>query len=525
MKTLTEIAAALLVATVSLETTAADPPKDAAEPAKDAKAPAKAGAKEPIPLAGWRDGPYLKDESGKYFFFLGGRIDLDFFDFAGSGVTSVPANAGGLGLKARLFVRRIRPEFGGELWKTVSFFFAPEFGGQPLGNDNGRAETAAAGAGTAPTADTAQFAPVQSASASASIIDAFVNVRALPELNFQVGQFYVPFGMENQSSEKGSNNIDRPVAVRSFVTPQNRDIGIAVWGDIGGKAPVLSYEAGVFQGDGQNRPGVDNRFDGVGRVFVRPVAVKKGHTLEKFQVGMSARYGDRDPHNVGYDAAAISTPGGWQMWRPTYRDSKKRLIHVLPADAQVAVGGELRVPVWRFDVRSEAYWVDNGTREGVDGFQLTNIERLGKMRGVGWYAQVGVWAYGDTFITGDPGMSRRPPKKNIAEPPKFKHGLELVAVASGVHANYDGASRAGDYDAKTPGSPKVGSRITVYQFGGTANYWVSRNFRASFSYNAYYTPKSGSNENLAQVPGNTVTPADPDAHLLHEFSARLGAYF
>jgi hypothetical protein len=122
-------------------------------------------------------------------------------------------------------------------------------------------------------------------------------------------------------------------------------------------------------------------------------------------------------------------------------------------------------------------------------------------------------------------MSRRPPKKNLAEPEKFQHGLELVGVVSGINASYDGASREGLYDAKTPGASKgPGTRITVYQFGFTTNYWVTKHFRASAAYTGYLTPESGTTDNLAVIPGNTLKP-DSGAHLFHELSARLGANF
>src|SRR5438067_13699286 len=89
MRTLADAAAALFVTTLSAYAVAAGPPPP------------------PPPLAGWRDGPFLRDETGRYVLYVGGRIDIDCYDFAGSGVTSVPANGGGLGLKARLFMRRL----------------------------------------------------------------------------------------------------------------------------------------------------------------------------------------------------------------------------------------------------------------------------------------------------------------------------------------------------------------------------------------------------------------------------------
>jgi hypothetical protein len=479
---------------------------------------------EAIPFAGWRDGPYLRDEQGRFELFLSGRMQLDFYDFFGSRVKDITAPDGGQAFKPRLFLRRLRPEIGGELFGRINFYLGLELGGQGLGNANGKTENAAANAGQAPTADTASFAAVQSAGASASLTDTWINVRALPELSFQIGQYDAPFSLENQTGDKFLALMERSLAIRSFVFPTNKEIGITAWGDLGRTTRIAGYELGVFLGDGQNRVGIDNKFDYMGRVFALPFAPLKG-LAEKIQLGVSARYGDRDKHQVGYDYQPIATAGGINLWRTTYRDSHNRTTHVLPAGGQLALGGELRVPLWRFDLRSEAYWVHNQTREAIDGYQLTNSERFGQVRGVGWYAQLSVWAAGDTFITPDPGLSRRPVKTNRAKQPAFKHGLEIVALISGVHAEYDGAGRSGEYDSKTPGAPGTATKIDIFQYGFGANYWVTRMFRASVNYNLYHTPKSGTADNQAVVPGNTVKEKDPDAHMIHEVSARIGLTF
>ncbi len=519
--------AAVLGQTLPAATVPAEPPA-AALPATAPPAAAKpAAAKpEPIPFAGWRDGPYLRDAEGRYELYLTGRMQLDFYDYFGSKVQDITAPEGGQALKARLFFKRLRPEFGGELWGRVQFYFAAELGGQSLTNANGKSENAAAGAGQAPAADTASFAAVQSVGATASLTDDWINLKAFPELNFQLGQYDAPFSMENQTSDKFIALMERSLAIRGFVCPSNKEMGIAAWGDLGRRVKVAGYQIGVFQGDGQNRIGVDNKLDYIGRVFATPFAPLKG-LAEKIQIGMSARWGLRDKNQVGYDYQAITSGGGINLWRTTYKDSHQRTTHVIPDANQLAIGGELRVPLWRFDLRSEAYWAHNQTREAVDGFQLVNTERFGQVRGIGWYAQLSVWAGGDAFITGDPGFSARPPKKNRAKPPDFKHGLELVALVSGVHAEYDGGSRSEPrfYDSKTPGASGTPAPIDIYQYAFGANYWVTKMFRASLNYSIYHTPKSGSPNNSAVVPGNIATDKDPDAHFLHELSARLGITF
>src|SRR5262249_3432497 len=153
----------------------------------------------------------------------------------------------------------------------------------------------------------------------------------------------------------------------------------------------------------QNRPSVDARVDFMGRIFVRPFAGVGSSDLARFtQIGVSARHGDRDPSHVGYDYAPMITAQGFVLWKPTYTDSLGRQVHIIPSGAQNTIGGELRIQVSRFALQGEAYYVINNTREAVDGYQLTNTERLGRMKGVAWYAQASVWPVGDAFLGPEP---------------------------------------------------------------------------------------------------------------------------
>ena len=329
--------------------------------------------------------------------------------------------------------------------------------------------------------------------------------------------------MENRTSDTVLPFVERNLAIRGFVFPTGKEIGLTVWGELG-QNKLLNYEVGVFSGDGENRPGVDAYPDFMGRIFVKPFAGRKG-MLERAQVGLSARTGQRDQKYVGYDYARITTAQGFTLWNPAYKDSLGRNIHVIPSGAQNAISSEVRVPISRFDVRGEVYYVANNTREAVEGFQLTNTERLGRVKGVGWYLQFSAWPLGDTFINGDPGMTR-PSKIDLSKPTSIKKGLEVLALVAGVNADYDGAIRDGAYDANTPGvGQPAGNSITTYQLGLGANYWYTKHVRLSLNYNAYLTPGSGSPDNLASVPGNLGANADPNSHAMHELTTRVGVAF
>jgi phosphate-selective porin OprO and OprP len=499
------------------------PPPPASPPAPpqpDGKV--EAAANEEPPLAGWHGVFFLRDPNDWFIFYPRGRMHWDITAFAGPGVSDLKAPDGGTALSTRLFARRLRFELAGTFFKRFDFLMGVDFGGQPLSNANGKTETAAGPAGSDPTADTARFAPVQAVSSQAVLANAWINARIIPEFQLMLGQEKAPFSLENRTSNNTHTWMERSLPIRSFAFPSGKEIGLTAWGDVL-DPPVLSYEVGWFLGDGQNRGQVDDRFDWLGRVFTRPFNGQKGF-FDKWQIGLSAKHGERDPDEVGYDYAAVSTGHGFQLWSPTYRDSLKRVVHVLPSGAQNEIGGELRLTFGPVALQGEAYYVANHTREAIDGFQLTNTERLGSITGVGWYAQLSGWPFGDAFIDGDPGLTR-PTKVKFDKPFEVQYGLELFGIVGGVNASYDGASREGAYDSKTPGADGVGTDIVTYEYGLGASFWYTKFLKLSFNYIIYHTPGSGSSDNLAAVPGNIVKEPDPDAHLLHEIGTRAHLSF
>ncbi|HEY4122957.1 MAG TPA: porin, partial [Byssovorax sp.] len=416
------------------------------------------------PLAGWNKVFFLRDSHDWFHLYPGGRVNVDADAFFGPGVSDTLAPDGGNGLQPKIFLRRARLELAGDFTKYVNFLLSVEFGGQPLTNANGKTQNAAASPGQSPTADTAKFGAVQATAASAALFDVWLNLRAAREFNVMIGQEKTTLSMENRTSDNQTPLMERNVAIRGFVVPTQREIGLTAWGDIG-KNTVVGYEGGVYLGDGQNRSQVDEHFDGIGRVFVRPFAADASSPVQHAQIGVSGRYGQRDPRYVGYDESPITTGQGYALWNTTYKDSLGRTIHVIPSHAQAIYGGELRVPVWRLALQSEAYYVASDTREAVDGYQLTNTERFGELKGVGWYAMLSAWPWGQPFIAGDPGFVR-PTEVDFGHPPDPpKAAVELLAVVAGVDASYDGASRQGTYDSKTPGADGgPGTAIQIRQF-------------------------------------------------------------
>src|SRR5262249_28588217 len=127
--------------------------------------------------------------------------------------------------------------------------------------------------------------PVEAPLQKPGITDAFVNYGPSTWANVQVGQFLLPFTMENRVSDNTTPFLERSLVARGLGAPLTRDIGAMFWG----QAPktLFYYTIGLYTGDGPNRTNADNRFDVVGRAFARPFIGQHGLLVKDAQVGLS----------------------------------------------------------------------------------------------------------------------------------------------------------------------------------------------------------------------------------------------
>jgi phosphate-selective porin len=499
----------------------ADAPLFPAEPAPST--PTVAGI-DGQPLAGYHGGVfYLRDKQDNFRLYVGGRAQVDFYGFFGPGVADTT-------LKSTLLLRRIRPELSGELFKRVAFQISGDFGTTGVSDFEGTNELRAAAPGETPTVSTARYGSAQGVAVRAGPTDVFLNARICDCLNVQLGQFNAPFTMENRTSDNSTPFMERSLAVRVLGIPSNKELGAMAWGNPFG---WLGYEVGVFMGDGQNRPNIDNRFDTMGRAYVRPLASQRG-PLRDLQVGGSVRYGQRDPDYVNYDVVNATTQGGATFWRSVYRGDGG-YIHVIPSGAQLGLAGELRIPFDRVDLTGEFVYINNDTREAFEGFQAKNTERLGGFEGFAYYAQVGYWPFGSAYVNGRPG-DMRPTHVDLSRPdspPKL--GLQLLVRWQQLRVRYESAGRAGIVNPQN-----IDGKIKVDALSLGANFWATKHLRFTVNYvldmfpgSAPLSPSdpSGPKQSAKQravAPGNTQTsnPSARDtAHSLHELLFRAGVSF
>ncbi len=454
----------------------------------------------PAPPEGWAAGYhngnfYIRSPDDVFRLYVQGRVHADFYDAFGPGLNELPPG----GAPAHGFIlRRARLELGGEFFQTWQWQVGAEFA--PSAATNVASNTAGApSCKVSATTSALTCAPSESTvdapTVSPAPTDAFVNYAPSTGANVQVGQYYLPFTLENRISDNTTTFLERALVVRTIGAPTQRDIGAMFWGESPDR--VVYYTAGVFNGDGPNRPNVDNRFDFAGRAVLRPLANATTSFTKWAEIGASVHAGSRDPTKVGYDLPSLTTSQGYAFWKPTYTDSYGRLVHILPSEAQEAFAADLYVPVGKLDVTAEFVYSNYHTREAIDGLQLSPFtERLGGLSGWGYYAQLSYWLIGDQEILGYPSYGRYPilhlDLTKAQQPPQ--HGLQVAARIDQLGLTYKGSSRGGSDDPKTPSGDINVTSVTL-----GVNYWATRHLRVSVNYGYYALPTHATLSNLNEV--------------------------
>lgn len=194
---------------------------------------------------GGPDGFSLQSADGDFKLRIGGVIQAD---------DRIFLNKESAGAVDQFLVRRARLYLEGVVQKYVEFRILPDFGsGQPL------------------------------------LQEAFIDLDYTPVFRVQAGKFKEPLGLERLQSEANTLFIER--GLPSDLAP-NRDVGVQLHGDLGGKS--VSYALALVDGvpDGGIADGdADNNKDAVARVFVRPFLLSESPLWAELGVGIAGSLG------------------------------------------------------------------------------------------------------------------------------------------------------------------------------------------------------------------------------------------
>jgi phosphate-selective porin OprO/OprP len=282
---------------------------------------AAAKAKEAPVVAVTDKGASLKSPNGDYEIKIRGLLQGDGRYFS-SGVPS--------GTYDTFLLRTARPTIEGTLGKWIGFRFTPEFAGD-----------------------------------SASIVDAYADLKFSPAATVRLGKFTSPVGLERLQSSSALSDIER--ALPSELAP-NRDIGVQLQGELAGSK--VSYAIGVFNGTVDGRDAVttnpDDEFEYAGRLFLEPFKEGTGF-WSGLGFGIGGSVGDttgtgnnilpryRTPGQVQFFnyRSAVAADGRRTRWSPQgyfYRNRFGLLAEYIASKQEVQVGAtaaELENTAWQ----------------------------------------------------------------------------------------------------------------------------------------------------------------------------------
>ena len=121
------------------------------------------------------------------------------------------------------------------------------------------------------------------------VIDAYLRVKLLPEVNVQIGEYKVPYSQETLYGPATWLTIENPAAVAklngyndlSGLKANGRDVGVTLYGDLLNK--LFSYRVGVFNGNGINIKDNNNKKDFAGLVWFRPFVKELAFSFGHYQ--------------------------------------------------------------------------------------------------------------------------------------------------------------------------------------------------------------------------------------------------
>ncbi|WP_298577128.1 porin [uncultured Luteimonas sp.] len=329
--------------------------------------------------------------------------------------------------------RRIRPTLEGSWGELVGFRVTPEFAGD-----------------------------------SASIVDAYVDLKFSPAATLRVGKVKGPVALERLQSGSATAFIERGFPTE--LAP-NRDIGLQLQGALA--TSKVNYVVGVYNGapDGRDSPTTnpDDDFEFAGRVFFEPWKGGDG-ALSSLGFGIAASAGDK--HGAGNSflpryrspgqstffsyLASVAADGEHTRWSPQaywYAGPVGVLGEYIRSGQEVVEttsGGRASLDHSAWQLTGS--WVLTGEKAGYRGVKPDNPFAPGKG---GWGAFELVARYGELDVDDAAFPLFASPSASASEATAWTLGLNwyptgnLKLVANYAHASFDGGAAGGDREDET----------------------------------------------------------------------------
>jgi hypothetical protein len=431
----------------------------------------------PEPLAGYTNGSFfLRDPHNWFVLFPKGRLQVDWYNFPDRGALAAGVDSNGPKdprPKDTLFVRRARVEVQGTFIGHFDFMIGGEYGSVPATGSYG------------------------------TLTDCFINIDYLPYLKLQVGQFDAPFTLENRTSDRTFDFMERSIAVRAFGVPANKDDGGMFWGWLPKK--VAYYSIGLFNGDGQSFKNQDNNPAILGRAFIAPVAWMKAAERHRWlqDIWFGGSFWWQRNTNLGGVAAAgttqndvptMTTQGGVAFFSSNYNngvDMNNNAIrsHLAPDGDTVKWALELNVPIkkvgfrWEYVNVSQSLAQYNDTINAPAASQKRSAPiRGGKLEGYSTYFQLYYWILGDVNFIDTPGLELAPKMKRFTWAQEPKWGLMVTAKYEYTNFSVSGLPVGTDPMTMAMVADPAQGGYQVHTFELGANAWGTKHVRLTANY-------------------------------------------
>ena len=477
-----------------------------------------------IPLAGYHnDLFYLRDADDNFRLYVQGRAQIDFYSYAGPGVSRHHAQADALPAPHSAGDhRRVLPQTGGSA--------SPATSARPRSTIR-RARTRHRGRpGRCADRDDGQIRaahrPRVQGGADRRVLE-LPRRSALQRADRPVRRSV----HDGESNERQIHPVHGALARRARRRHPDEQGDRR---DVLGRDPdkyLFYYSAGLFNGDGQNRLNTDS----AATSWRAPSCTRSRRTSRSskdLQIGASFRYGQRDKKYIVLRLHALSTQGNYTFWSPTYSGLEGHDAHLARRAHQIGVAGELRVPISMVDLTSEVVYIDNDTREVQEGYPGDrDSERFGDMHGYLVLRRSSAFGSASATSTGLPGYENLPHVDcQQAGPSRPPHALQLLVKWEQLHLNYS-ARAAGRRGHEERRRRHQGQRVLARRelLGdastsgprSTTCSTCSRTRRRSSGRTADSPAQTRRNRALA--PGNTLgkgvnDDARDNAHDVHEIS-------
>jgi len=378
-------------------------------------------------------GASLKSADGGYEVKIRGLLQGD-GRFYGS---DVPA-----GTNDTFLLRTARPIFEGTLGKWVGYRFTPEFAGD-----------------------------------SASIVDAYADLKFSPAATVRVGKFTSPVGLERLESSSALSAVERSLA--SELAP-NRDIGAQLQGELAGG--TVGYAIGVFNGTVDGRDAVttnpDDDFEFAGRLFFEPFK-NDANFWSGLGFGIGGSVGDtegtgnnflpryRTPGQLQFFnyLGTVAADGNRTRWSPQgyfYHNGFGLLAEYIESSQDLLAADATRAKLENTAWQATVSWILTGEDASYRGLAKP-ASPFNPGKG-GWGAWELVGRYGaldvddDAFpLFADPGVSARS-ARSWTVGVNWYLSSNLKLVANYLQTSFDGGATAG---ADRPDEKAVFTRLQV----------------------------------------------------------------